>query len=263
MRNATKTNRFKHGFTLVELLVVIAVIGVLVGITLPAVQSVREAARRANCANKLKQIGVALTNYQVTYLRFPAGAEYRTAQSWASRVLPFLERNALHDEIDFNLAWNDVANGDAWRRSLPDFLCPSSWKTWDGATDYCGISGSWMGGAKRGSRNGMLFVAGRGKGVRPSEIQDGMSNTIFVAEGAAVTEENSGYWANGMHCFSHDDGGVNNRRGGFKEIASLHPSGAQVVFCDVSVHFLSSTVDPAIVGALCTRNGAEVISDNF
>ena len=263
MRTATRLRRLKQGFTLVELLVVIAVIGVLIGITLPAVQSVRESARRVDCANKLKQIGLALTTYQTTYQRFPVGAEYVTAQSWASRALPFLERSALHDEIDFDRVWNDAINGDAWRQKLPDFLCPSSWKTWGGATDYCGISGSWIGGAKRGSRNGMLFVGRRNQGVRALEVKDGMSNTIIVAEGAAVTEENSGYWANGMHCFSHDDGGVNNRRGGFKEIASLHPSGAQAVFCDVSVHFLSSTVDASVIGALCTRNGSEVISDDF
>lgn len=263
MRRTKKTKRSRIGFTLVELLIVIAVIGVLVGISLPAVQSVRESARRVSCANKLKQIGLALTDYRVTNRRFPVGAEFRTAQSWSSKVLPFLERSALHSKIDFQVFWNEGANEEVWPERLSDFACPSSWKTWDGATDYCGISGSWLGGARNGSRNGMLFVGKRNRGVQVPDIKDGLANTILVAEGAAVTEINNGYWANGMHCFSHDDGGVNNRRGGFKEIASLHGTGAQAVFCDGSVHFLSMSVDAEVIGAMCTRDGGESISEEF
>lgn len=263
MRCTKRLNRSRRGFTLVELLTVVAIIGILVGITFPAVQSVRAAARRVSCANKLKQIGLALTDYRIQNRRFPVGAEYRTAHSWASKVLPFLERSSLHASIDFDALWNDEVNSEAWRSRLSDFTCPSSWKNWEGATDYCGISGSWMGGARNGSRNGVLFVGRRGRGIQVPDIKDGLASTIMVAEGAAVTEANNGYWANGMHCFSHDDGGVNNRLGGFKEIASLHGTGAQAVFCDGAVHFLSFSIDPDAIGAMCTRSRGEVISYEF
>ena len=105
--------RSKRGFTLVELLVVIAIIGILVGLLLPAVQAAREAARRMQCSNNLKQHGLALLNYESTHKRFPAGfTDYFNANpvgrdggwSWMAAVLPFMEQNALYQSLDFNWA---------------------------------------------------------------------------------------------------------------------------------------------------------------
>ena len=88
-----------NGFTLVELLVVIAIIGILIALLLPAVQAAREAARRAQCSNNMKQIGLALHNYHDTYGRFPIGARtvMTDATSWRFAILSFLEQSSIFD----------------------------------------------------------------------------------------------------------------------------------------------------------------------
>ena len=119
-------------FALVELLVVIAVIGVLVALLLPAVQAAREAARRTQCQNHLKQIGLALHNYHTVYNCFPPGRQ-RTLIDGQGRcfsayahLLPYLEANSLYQQIDFNANPDDPArNGQALRATIPFFLCPS------------------------------------------------------------------------------------------------------------------------------------------
>ncbi len=111
--------RKRHAFTLVELLVVIAIIGILVGLLLPAVQAAREAARRMQCSNNLKQIGLSIHNYEGTYKRFPNGSvdddpkEVAPRRLWEAgkhrkgtvlvKLLPYVEQSALYNSIDFNL----------------------------------------------------------------------------------------------------------------------------------------------------------------
>ncbi|MGI6420281.1 MAG: DUF1559 domain-containing protein [Thermoguttaceae bacterium] len=122
MRASLKTHR---GFTLVELLVVIAIIGILIALLLPAVQAAREAARRSQCSNNLKQLALALHNYESTYKVIPPSAINSNNISWAVMVLPFIEQNALYDKFDFK----NTSYG--WQYPLiqnvviPAFLCPS------------------------------------------------------------------------------------------------------------------------------------------
>ncbi len=127
-----------RGFTLIELLVVISIIGVLISLLLPAVQSAREAARRAQCVNNLKQIGVALFNYESSVGAFPPGyIDYQnnpnytpdldmgSGWGWAAMSLPFLEQQPLYSAINFNLAIRDPSNSTAVLTSLTVFQCPS------------------------------------------------------------------------------------------------------------------------------------------
>lgn len=132
MSVANVPRRARPGFTLVELLVVIAIIGILVALLLPAVQSAREAARRMQCGNNLKQIGLALLNYESSRGAFPfggggtyGGARYAQTGTWAAFILPQLEQQNVFDTFDFKRHMNDPANQTAVSTIVPAFICPS------------------------------------------------------------------------------------------------------------------------------------------
>src|SRR5262245_40634857 len=147
MRIRSNSPRSTAGFTLVELLVVIAIIGILVSLLLPAVQQAREVARRVSCANRLKQIGLALLNYESTHKIFPPayitanpaadgsafgvsyGDEYRNGPSgfaWGTLLLPFLEQQSLYEQFNFNVACWAPANATATQARVTVCLCPSA-----------------------------------------------------------------------------------------------------------------------------------------
>ena len=124
----------RGGFTLVELLVVIAVIGILVGLLLPAVQAARAAARRMSCTSNLHQIGVGLLDYHNSYRSFPPGGielrlSWRDAAkrqfAWSAFLLPFIEQKQVHDRIDFGLPFDAPENVPAAAHVLPIYVCPS------------------------------------------------------------------------------------------------------------------------------------------
>jgi prepilin-type N-terminal cleavage/methylation domain-containing protein len=126
----------RNAFTLVELLVVIAIIGILVGLLLPAVQQVREAARRTQCFNNMRQVGLALLNFESAHRRFPRGWEVddvpgSTASDglpgwgWAAKILPMLEQGNLYQEFDFSMAADDEAFRETREHVIETFLCPS------------------------------------------------------------------------------------------------------------------------------------------
>ncbi|QDS89898.1 Type II secretion system protein G precursor [Rosistilla ulvae] len=138
--------REQRGFTLVELLVVIAIIGILVGLLLPAVQAAREAARRMQCQNNLKQWGLAMHNYHDTVLAFPFaavntdGASQSKRHTWVGTMWPFIEQTALFDQYDWALAFhvapNCVQNSltGVITAEVPAYYCPSNpgAKQWQG-----------------------------------------------------------------------------------------------------------------------------------
>lgn len=130
-------HRRSRGFTLVELLVVIAIIGILVALLLPAVQSAREAARRTQCLNNLRQMSLGLLNYESTYGAFPKAFEYeegvnpgnmslrQVGSNWAVLSLPFMEQQPLFDQFDFTLPIGNSANEPARATPIDIFSCPS------------------------------------------------------------------------------------------------------------------------------------------
>jgi prepilin-type N-terminal cleavage/methylation domain-containing protein/prepilin-type processing-associated H-X9-DG protein len=203
----------RQGFTLVELLVVIAVIGVLVSLLLPAVQMAREAARRTQCANNLRQIGLAVHLYHDALGRFPSGyvgdphhpsrdaatLDGPPGWAWGALLLPYLEANNLHDQLRFTLPAWAPENAVAVRTRLPVFLCPSASnsdqpvtvRSRDGATLAVFERSTYVANAGHeepwgepladwhSMANGPLY---RNSDVRAATVLDGLSNTVFLGE---------------------------------------------------------------------------------
>lgn len=225
----------RRGFTLIELLVVIAIIAVLVAILLPAVQQAREAARRSQCLNNLKQIGVALHNYHETSGQFPMGTCGSGVSgfgvSWWAGLFPYIDQAPLFNKMTFagahpGWAWSGDTAGDTNGRALngvrlPFALCPSSpMEAMVNAGSYTQTSGMYFGimGATDGdgftntpsrisstgtnsaiiSGAGMLVMA---TGISISKCTDGTSNVMIVGEHSNFLVDNAGNrsQANGPH----------------------------------------------------------------
>ena len=209
-----------RGFTLVELLVVIAIIGILVALLLPAVQAAREAARRMQCGNNLKQLGLALHNYHDVYKTFPPDAIWHgnakgTTPSattvrnytWMCMTLPFMEQRSLIDQINFSLpalaelTRIQISGSPALAFQIPSLLCPSdpgftTPPRGIGITSYGGNAG-WDGHRRKYGDIGRAGIFSFYDNVRIADIVDGTSNTVMVAECTLRGLTSGSQWSGG------------------------------------------------------------------
>ena len=283
----------RRGFTLIELLVVIAIIAILIALLLPAVQQAREAARRTQCKNNLKQLGIALHNYHDTYTKFPCGSYPSTnGLSWHVSILPQIEQANLWNQFEFGVhaggQFDSATNRPLCRTNpIAGFFCPSGTeqRADDNALDYTmhyyGVMGptgtnSQSGVAYKENINGPhggfsqegLFYIYTSKSMR--DILDGTSNTIVVGE-ISWTDRNGNptryrAWTRG--------GQVNQFMAPAKNVArqinadytalfndmsfgSNHTGGAQFIFGDGSVSFLSENIDYSILLNTASIGGGE------
>jgi prepilin-type N-terminal cleavage/methylation domain-containing protein len=196
--------RKRIGFTLIELLVVIAIIAILIALLLPAVQQAREAARRSQCQNNLKQMGLAMHNYVDVYSRLPIsqswailGPPNQISACWARSLLPYVDQGTITAKFNDGFSHVDPINRDLLGTSLPLFKCPSSpaapvvemtaGSDWIGATagekikvginEYACASNTSVNGV---STTGIMPY--NGFSTKLAEVTDGLSNTMHVAE---------------------------------------------------------------------------------
>lgn len=290
--SACSHRRSRPAFTLVELLVVVGIVGLLIGLLLPAVQKVRDAANRVSCGNNLKQLGLALQNYHDTHRHFPPGMSYaggrdpRPFLSWHARLLPYLGQEALWQSTEAAFARDrdflHVPPHVVGTVPVPAFACPSDSRTrrpsrsGRGMTSYLGVEG-----LSQQSRTGILHLDSQ---VSLAGVTDGAGNTLLVGERPPSSDEVLGWWYAG---WGQNQNGSAEMILGVREIRtflgyitecvrgpykfqpgsvgnpcsalhfwSLHSGGAMFLFADGSVRLLRYSAEP-LMPALASRAGGE------
>jgi prepilin-type N-terminal cleavage/methylation domain-containing protein/prepilin-type processing-associated H-X9-DG protein len=321
----------RKGFTLVELLVVIAIIAVLIALLLPAVQAAREAARRIQCANHMKQIGLAMMMYHQVNRQLPYQRSFTEAsdkhpngkgpgdenhRSWIFACLPFLEQEALYSKMDMNRSGldgtinaNGVSNRSLLQGNLDAALCPSdavscipSVSADEASESSAGFGDSWGEGivlgrtcyacnsgdhknVGQGSGDGSLdcgqwmytdatgpskfrgVISRSGWSASFSDIRDGLSNTFVAGEciGGWCRWQDWGFQNQATTAFpinfQHPSLQTYSRHVSpiyCRTFRSFHPGGAQFVFGDGAVRYLSENMDHPTFQALASRSGGEL-----
>jgi type II secretory pathway pseudopilin PulG len=224
-------------------LVMLMIIGILIALLLPAIQVARTAARRAQSMNNLKQINLALLNYESTYGTFPpayiADADGKPMHSWRVLILPFMEQQALYDRYNFDEPWDGPNNSLFHNTVVPAYIDPASDGT--GAfTSYVAVTGA-----------NTLFPGA--EAVALKDVVDGLSNTISVV---TTTDEDI------LWCEPRDleydlmSFQVNDPENPC--ISSDYPGGAPVGMADASVQFIQDDIDEASLKALIIRDDSAV-----
>jgi prepilin-type processing-associated H-X9-DG protein len=228
--------RTRRGFRLGELMVVVAIIAVLIAFFLQADRSARPPSLRAHCTNNLKQIALALYNYEQAYETFPPAytvdANGRPLHSWRTLILPFLEQQSLYKSIDLAKPWNDPANAKALKTIVSEYKCLGAKGSQD-TTTYLAIAGP----------DGCLIP---GKPRRKVDIKDGHDATIMIIEAG---DENAVPW---MAPVDADESLVMS----IGPTTKLHHvGGMNAAFVDGSVRFLRANTSAAVRRALLSISG--------
>lgn len=274
--------RKRPAFTLIELLATIAIIGVLVAILMPAVQSSRAAARRMQCQNQLRQLGIALHNYHDNHSIFPAGSymmgpafPMQSGWGWGAMILPHIEQAALYHQLDFNHGTAVEPNLNQIARPVPLWHCPSEVEP-----DRMTITTI--------NRPALEVASGNYCGVEPilkamstmrfSSITDGTSQTLLLGERVIQPsvnnslEHTSGWFGQIAFVDGYEyrsvphfpvlpDYAINSSLSSPMTFSSRHAGGATFCFADGSTRLLSENLDSNLLEALGTPSGGETVGE--
>ncbi|MGE0376346.1 MAG: DUF1559 domain-containing protein [Planctomycetaceae bacterium] len=270
-----------RGFTLIEVLVTISIIGILISLLLPAVQSARAAARRTQCQSQLHQLGLALHNYHDAVRSFPPGSltvgpafRQLSGWGWGAMLLPYVEQTALYEQIDFHIGTAVGSNREVIREALPFWICPADASPArilasipdEGtvvvtAGNYCGVEPALTGMSK----------------LRVADVTDGLSQTLFVGErvyqpvldgsleytsswcGRVATEQQT-IFQSVPHLPATAQHPINESLRFPLCFSSRHTGGAQFLFGDGAVRLLNESIDRDVYAALGTPGGGESVS---
>ena len=284
-------NQKSRAFTLVELLVVITIIGILISLLLPAVQAAREAARRLQCGNNMKQVGLALHLYHEVWETLPAGMQPSPYWAWSAKTLPFLEQENIASQIDFKYGYHVPQNMNVVNILVGTYHCPSADALklltccaginrpgGDGTddvaeTNYAAIASHTNDNyATTHKGSGCMFD---GSNISFAQITDGTSQTLLVGEVIRAADDDptkptwgsaycpngkcdaGKYWAGENRVTTYY--GINNSPT-FEQagVQSRHPGGANFTFADGHVSFLSESINLQALYALTTRGSGQV-----
>ncbi len=317
----------RPAFSLVELLIVLAILGVLLALLLPAIQKAREASARIGCANNLKQLGLAFTHYQDSYQTLPPGYT-DTNDAEAPRhfcltfILPYIEQDLLYKQLQLNVSGYNPANYPVFATPVRGFLCPSApldqlilYPSGPGALKYRrlppGVKEAWLArtdytcavradspsvddsvGVNQvallnlyASTNPPCGLLGLNTSFRLQDATDGTSNTLLLVEDAGrpfiygpgksrfatlSADRTGGGWGDpdsNIEIGGSDLQGNQNEGpcavncSSDNEVYAFHDPGSQVLLADGSVHLLPKTTSLAVLAALMSREGGEMIPD--
>lgn len=283
----------REAFTLIEVLVVVAIIAILAGLLLPALISAREGARRNQCATNLMQLSIAIQNYESVHEVLPPGVINETGPirnlpfgyhfGWLTQILPYLEQKNTYRHFDRRASVYSPINSTARGIAIRSLLCPS-----DSGSGIAGIAASSYAGCHddaevpiAANNRGVFFLNSK---IRIDDISDGPRHTIFLGEKRVATNDLG--WASGTRATLRNTGNLLNADwspvatvladpdvesgsdaaspivdpvGGF---GSYHPGGANIAFGDGSIRFIRNTIHPRIFRSLANRADGELIGDN-
>jgi len=285
-RERSMRSAARNAFTLIELLVVVSIMTALMGLLLPAVQTAREAARRSQCSNNVRQYGLALHLFHNAHGAFPTGNVPVKNWTFQAMLLPFMEQDNVYQLINFNYNGTcfqaDDAAGpmyDPGAQPVPINFCPSdphSGRIWTNPSLHSGIHtptdylGVW--GTSPNTLDGMLYS---GSNTSLRQVTDGTSHTIIMGERGIPKDLYMGFsvcaagiLAAGILYSGNEDNVLDTSLGlrpgtdngtDNNHFWSNHPAGAQFLLVDGAVQFFNYEIDPTTLLYLTTRSGGEVV----